>query len=194
MCEGQLVYQLGLTPEEIVGKDLREIVPDEYANWKIQFYQKAWKCEITYYEAEFNDVDYCFSLMPVFNGKVFEVIGSGIDITERKSIDRIKERYRDWYRNIFNGMSESVVLYCGKDGFTAFNDNVFKLFGVERGEIITEILQNRIRIYKNGWLKINTRRISNSYYVRHRSNTEWRNYWFEEKGSGDVAKCEYKAH
>jgi PAS domain S-box-containing protein len=143
MCEGQLVYQLGLTPEKIVGRDLREIVPDDYANWKIQFYQKAWEGEITYYEAEFNGVDYCISLMPVLkNGQVVEVIGSGIDITERKSIEKIKARKRQWYRNIFNEMSECVLLYCGNGGFTALNDNAYKLFGVEKEELLAKLLYN----------------------------------------------------
>jgi PAS domain S-box-containing protein len=143
MCNGQLVYQLGLIPDEIVGKELLDIVPEDYANWKSQYYQKAWDGEITYYEAQFNGVDYCISLMPVLkNGQVVEVIGSGMDITERKSTERIKERNRQWYRNIFNEMSESVVLYCGKDGFAALNDNIFKLFGVERGDLLTKILYN----------------------------------------------------
>jgi PAS domain S-box-containing protein len=143
LCEGQLVYQLGLNPAEVVGKELLDIVPEDYAKWKSQYYQKAWDGEITYYEAQFNGVDYCISLMPIFkNGQVVEVIGSGMDITERKSTERIKERNRQWYRNIFNEMSESVVLYCGKDGFAALNDNIFKIFGVERGELLTKIVNN----------------------------------------------------
>ncbi|WP_413305869.1 ATP-binding protein [Bacillus sp. 1P10SD] len=90
LAEGELLAKLGLTPEIVVGKELRDFLPLEYSEHKLKSYIKAWQGEVVNYEEELNGTDYMVSLKPVMeNGKVVEVIGSGIDITERKRAERI---------------------------------------------------------------------------------------------------------
>ncbi|WP_394234902.1 PAS domain S-box protein [Niallia oryzisoli] len=84
--DGELLYRLGLSPEMIFGKCLHDFLPKEEADKKLQYYRRAWGGEekVTY-EGKSNGVWYLASLRPVRRGRqVVEVIGSCVDITERK--------------------------------------------------------------------------------------------------------------
>ncbi|MFB4168247.1 LytTR family transcriptional regulator DNA-binding domain-containing protein [Virgibacillus sp. JSM 102003] len=82
--EGQLLYNLGFKQTDILGKNLDEFLPYDLANFKKEYYWKAWKGETVHYESENNGIHYFAFLRPVFEyGEVVEVVGSCIDVTER---------------------------------------------------------------------------------------------------------------
>lgn len=89
-CEGELLDQMGLTPEKIVGKELRYVLPDDDAEEKLYYYRTAWAGEESVmYEGKFNDICYITSLRPNRRGtQVVEVIGSCIDVTKWKRIEQ----------------------------------------------------------------------------------------------------------
>ncbi|AZV42551.1 PAS domain S-box protein [Peribacillus asahii] len=93
LCDGELLYRMNFTPEQILGKGLRDFLPDDLAERKAHYYRRAWENkENVTYEEEVNGVWYLASLRPVQRGgEVVEVIGSCIDITERKESE---ERYQ----------------------------------------------------------------------------------------------------
>ncbi|RTE11041.1 ATP-binding protein [Paenibacillus whitsoniae] len=93
LCDGELLYRFGHSSEQIMGKELHEFLPYAYAETILQYYKRAWKGEenVTY-EMEYNNIWFLVSLRPICNeGQVVEVIGSGVDITERKES---QERYK----------------------------------------------------------------------------------------------------
>lgn len=93
LCDGELLYKVGLTPEQLIGKELHEVLPKEVADRKLQCYRRAWNGEenVTY-EGERNGVWYLATLRPIRRGgQVVEVIASCVDITERKESE---ERYK----------------------------------------------------------------------------------------------------
>lgn len=86
LCDGELLYRMGLIPEQVIGFELCDFLPENDAQDKIQYYIRAWDGEdkVTY-EGVVNDVYYYASLRPVIrSGKVVEVIGSCVEIIERK--------------------------------------------------------------------------------------------------------------
>jgi PAS domain S-box-containing protein len=90
LSEGELLGKRGLTSAMVVGKGLHAFLPKEYADTIHQAYSVAWNGEITDYEGHLNGIDYYVTLSPVIqNGKVIEVIGSGVDISERKKAERL---------------------------------------------------------------------------------------------------------
>jgi PAS domain S-box-containing protein len=144
LCEGELLGKLGLSPSMLVGKTLYAILPKEEADRKIQAYTKAWNGEITHYEANLNGTDYYVTLSPVFqDGKVKEVIGSGIDITERKRAEKIIESSEKRYKNILSVMSEGIFLYGTDHKKVALNENAYKMFEID------EEAFEEITIYEN---------------------------------------------
>lgn len=119
LCDGELVYRIGLTPEQIVGKELMDFRSLADAERKLQYYQRAWNGEdkVTY-EAESNGVWYVASLRPIRRGgQVVEVIGSCVDITERikkeQEVSLIAKRLTEQeekYRLIAENMDDFITM------------------------------------------------------------------------------------
>jgi PAS domain S-box-containing protein len=121
MCDGELVYRIGLSPEKVVGKELAEILPLEKAVKKEAFYQRAWKGEKNVsYEGHENGIVYLANLRPVFRmGKVVEVIASCVDITERKRVEEALRHSETNYRLIAENMSD-IVTVVDKNGIVLY--------------------------------------------------------------------------
>lgn len=120
LCDGELIYRIGLTPEQIVGKELADFRPTPDAERKLEYYRRAWSGEdYVAYEAESNGVWYLASLRPIRRGgQVVEVIGSCVDITERVKKEqevsllavRLAEQDRK-YRLIADNTDDFIVLF-----------------------------------------------------------------------------------
>ncbi|MEW9667978.1 ATP-binding protein [Ammoniphilus sp. 3BR4] len=94
LCDGALLYRIGLTPEQVVGKELHEFLSQSNASQKELFYERAWNGEENVvYEGEANGITYLASLRPVMrNGEICEVIASCIDITNLKKAEELIKR------------------------------------------------------------------------------------------------------
>jgi PAS domain S-box-containing protein len=131
--DGELLRKLGLDTRSIIGKTLFDFYPYDMAKEKTEIYQQAWSGKVTHYEGSINGTIYFASLTPIFkDGKVVEVIGSAADITDRKRIEAIQKRNEQWYRNILNVMTETILLYDENDSIIVLNDNVYEMFGMEK--------------------------------------------------------------
>ncbi|MED3573726.1 MHYT domain-containing protein [Cytobacillus praedii] len=133
LCDGELLYKVGLTPDKVIGKELHHFLSLEEAEKSLLAYKKAWEGEITKFEANANGIDYYIYLSPVFrDGEVIEVIGSGMDITERKRAEKIQQDNEKWYRNILNMMTEAVLVYGADDQHIGLNDSVYQIFNMKK--------------------------------------------------------------
>ncbi|MBN6188071.1 PAS domain S-box protein [Aneurinibacillus sp. BA2021] len=94
LCDGELLYRCGFTPEQVVGKTLFDLLPYADAVSHTNFYRQAWKGEEpVMFECTLRSKSYLIVLQPVKQGgQVTEVIGSCIDITERKQIESQLQR------------------------------------------------------------------------------------------------------
>ena len=115
LCEGQLLYKFGLTPEQVVGKELYDFLPYEMALSNIKYYDLAWNSEENVsFEGTLNEMTFLASLKPIkdINGSVAEIIASCVDISERKLIENelfeTEEKYRCLIENTLVGV------FCSK--------------------------------------------------------------------------------
>ncbi|WP_175074862.1 EAL domain-containing protein [Terribacillus sp. AE2B 122] len=84
--DGELIYRMRFTPDQIIGKELKEFLPHEEVVKKIPYYERAWNGEENVvYESDVQGLRYITSLRPIIRGgKVVEVIGCSVDITDKK--------------------------------------------------------------------------------------------------------------
>jgi len=110
LCDGELMYRMDLIPEQIIGRELNEFLPVENANEANQYYQRAWNDEVDVtYEGNVNNIYYVTSLRSIRRGgKVVEVIGSCIDITERKKIEEALKISESNFRLITENMQDMI--------------------------------------------------------------------------------------
>jgi PAS domain S-box-containing protein len=119
LCDGELLYRVGLTPEMVIGKELHDFLTKEDTEGILQYFRRAWDGEdnITY-ESEINGIWYLASLRPIRKGgQVSEVIGSCVDITERVKKEReamlLAQRLSEQeakYRLIADNSNDFIIL------------------------------------------------------------------------------------
>ncbi|QBP42668.1 PAS domain S-box protein [Paenisporosarcina antarctica] len=121
MCDGELIYRMGLSPEKVVGKELAEIFPLEKAVKNEAFYRRAWQGEENVsYEGHESGIVYLATLRPVFRmGKVVEVIASCVDITERKRVEEALRYSEINYRLIAENTSD-IITVVDKNGIVLY--------------------------------------------------------------------------
>lgn len=91
LCDGELLHRVGLIPEQVIGKELKDFLPEKATNEITSYYELAWKGqENVIFERKINDIHYITSLRPIRRGgQVTEVIGSSMNISERKKDEEL---------------------------------------------------------------------------------------------------------
>ncbi|WP_428909729.1 EAL domain-containing protein [Niallia sp. Krafla_26] len=113
LCDGMLMEKMNVMPEQIMGKGLQAFLSEQDAKVKSRYYERAWNGEenVTY-EGKINGMDYLASLKPVYRGgRIVEVIGSCIDITERKQVEEELKVSARKYRYITENMLDLVSVW-----------------------------------------------------------------------------------
>lgn len=116
-----------------------DFYPEDYAAEKLEYYKKAWSGEICVFESYIAGFSYICTLRPVFQqGKVIEVVGTSINISDRKVLEQEAQQLENLSRTVLETMSEGVFLVekCTRDNdvkVTALNQNEELQLGIKSG-------------------------------------------------------------
>ncbi len=118
-ADGQLLYRLGLSPNQVVGKDPVEVFrsvdgfSEETANEFIDFYRRAWQEEenVCYEYRISSGMEIVTVLNPIkINGQVTEIIGSATDITKGKLMEKELQESEKKYRLMAENISDMLII------------------------------------------------------------------------------------
>ena len=142
LCDGELLYRLGSEPSHIVGKSLYEILPSYLAASLDKYYKLAWNGEENVmYETTFRRITYLTSLRPIFeNGRVIEVIGSCVDITERKQMETELQETKDLLESFINNTTDAICVLDLQSKVISVNAAYEHVFGWHQDELLNQPL------------------------------------------------------
>jgi len=137
LCDGELVYRLGLTPEQIVGRELKQFMPFSVAEAMELQYERAWNGEEhVLYESQLGDITYIASLRPIKRGEqVVEVIASCIDITERKAAEENLRATKEMLESFITNTSDAIEVTDLNANVLQVNCAFEKMYGWKRDEV-----------------------------------------------------------
>ncbi|MFD0697750.1 response regulator [Paenibacillus sp. GCM10027628] len=139
LMEGQLVHRLGLKANQFNGKSIDEIefFSNEYKDFEKQQYDKAWEGERSIYESDYLGYQVLVTLQPIFEiGRVTEVIGSVVDITEHKAAE-IKMREREeQYRILIENSDDFILRFDVRGIVTAVNQKLCQTLQIESEQLV----------------------------------------------------------
>lgn len=138
LFDGQFFYRNGYSTEDKLEKDLQTLSPPHLFPRLLGYFQEAWNGQEVIFEIPWPDYEtiILISLRPIkHEGKVMEVVGTIVDVTERKNIEELlstKERLESFIEHNMDSISmidlEGHILQINK----AFEE----IFGWSEQEII----------------------------------------------------------
>ncbi|MEW9698737.1 PAS domain S-box protein [Paenibacillus sp. SI8] len=137
LCDGELLYRLGYKPSHIIGNGLFEIWPFYMASTMDKYYRRAWNGEENVmYEVTFRGITYLTSLRPILEqGKVIEVIGSCVDITERKQMETELIETKELLESFINNTTDAICVLDPRARVISVNAAYEHVFGWKQEEL-----------------------------------------------------------
>jgi PAS domain S-box-containing protein len=137
---------LGYTPEEVIGKSILDLVPEEAKSAAMQELMRMVSSEGTISPIEFparhrNGSDIILEIRPArltgTDGKLTGLLGVCVDITERKKAEEALRESENKFATVFRSSEVALTLISVKDGtFVDINDAFMRHTGYSRDEVI----------------------------------------------------------
>ncbi|MDH5435961.1 MAG: PAS domain S-box protein, partial [Gammaproteobacteria bacterium] len=130
----QCSFLLGTSPEELIGKDLRETLPDVVSMFYKPLRHTLTSHESQHAEAIFGPTNKYLELFVNF----YEdgILAVFRDITNRRHNEQLVQDASIRYRAIFDTVADALIIINNKGEITSFNAASERIFGYEAEEII----------------------------------------------------------
>ncbi|WP_284645657.1 EAL domain-containing protein [Paenibacillus silviterrae] len=131
LCEGELFYRFGHSPDQMIGKEIHELFPPSISNSVHEHYVRAWRGEKGIcYEIDVYGVWIIVTLRAVRRGgKIVEVIGSCIDISERKRAEDELKAMTEQLNYFIENNADAICITDSHHKVTRVNAMFESMFG-----------------------------------------------------------------
>ncbi|MED0965408.1 PAS domain S-box protein [Bacillus paramycoides] len=143
LCDGQLFYQHGFHSQQVVGKSLptidSSIVSLHLVPRLLKYYQQAWDGEEVTFELPWpnDETIILFSLRPVKReGKVIEVVGSTVDITQRINAENELKVTKERLESFINHNVDAITIFDLDGHMLQANKAYERIFGWSEKESV----------------------------------------------------------
>ncbi len=109
---GKTSQNNGLTSDLVVGKTPDDLFDPPTSSYVKEQYKCAYEGETVHFELKYDNNIYDVTLIPLqINGLTVEVMGTGIDITEKKQMECEAETNRNKYTALFEEALDAILLF-----------------------------------------------------------------------------------
>lgn len=143
---GQLPNRIGITPEDVINQNAMAVVKEGSSQKAVGCYEEAWNGKEVTYELAYPDREKTCLVMlrPIQKqGRVVEVVGSVVDITDKKAAQKELKASEAKYRLITENTLDLIALWdkSGKVTYVSPSHNVCLGYDSEylQGQLKTEI-------------------------------------------------------
>ena len=110
LSEGKVAERVGIVTEAIYNKEVKDIFPENVVDHIYKNFVEAYKGKPMDFEVHVVNIDFLVYLSPIIqDNKVIEVVGTAIDITERKKSEQLINHMA--YHDTLTGLHNRAFFY-----------------------------------------------------------------------------------
>jgi hypothetical protein len=144
-CDGDLLSKIGLHKSDMIGKDLFDFLPREFATYKKTILRKAWEGNEFINEYEINDIKYLVYYRPTFiNSKVIEVTAYALDTTRWDTEDEIIYIKTPAEKMLYVSQSMSAI-----GGYNNNESSLITSLAIVHPDDVQSLFEVRKRVYED---------------------------------------------
>jgi PAS domain S-box-containing protein len=183
-AEGKFFHQGEEQSQDSIGrKPIQELLPYSFLQSVLPYYENAWNGKEVQFEIEWPSPRIgLISLHPIFKGReVVEVIGTVVDITDKKSMEKTLEVSESKYRLIAENTSDLIMVMDKEHSIAYFSPSHevvlgYQCYDLENIELCKFIHSDDVNIFRNTIRKLFENKESDSieYRFKHKEG-----HWIE---------------
>lgn len=152
LFDGQFYYRNGWNSEDAIGRNLQTVTPTHLFRELSEYFQVAWEGSEATFELPWPDDETIIfiSLRPILrDGEVREVVGSIVEITERKKIEVELLATKERLESFINHNIDSISIINLEGRVLQVNKAFERIFGWSEQEIIGQVLPSIPNAFMN---------------------------------------------
>ncbi|MDF2679663.1 MAG: sensor histidine kinase [Brevibacillus sp.] len=138
LSEGKLAQELGMTTATVKGKRLQDILLKSSEEDIMTIYNKPYQGMVVEIESAIGDRIFWTTLSPIYAAnEVTEVVGTTLEISERKHMERQLLEAEELYRSLVEDTLVGVyIAYVEHPGFVYVNPRLAEIYGYTQDEMV----------------------------------------------------------